>query len=89
MADKLLRHIPSGVIYIDQPAFSTRPDFEPYEPPAEGEVAADAVVDAAPAVKKKKTKAELAAEADKAVQDALAEAAAADEALSEQASRGL
>jgi hypothetical protein len=34
MADKLLRHIPTGVIHICQPAFEQRSDFEPYEPPA-------------------------------------------------------
>lgn len=31
MADKLLRHIPTGVIWVSQPAFEVRADFEPYE----------------------------------------------------------
>lgn len=51
MADKYLRHIPTGVIFIDQPAFSQRADFEPYDPPIEVqavEVAAPAKAPRAP-----------------------------------------
>jgi len=100
MSDKLLRHIPSGVIYISQPAFEVRPDFEPYDPDAA--LAPDETVEAAP-----KTKAQLRAEAKAAATAAaLAEAARLaeenptppadnalaadiDEALSADASRGL
>jgi len=32
MADKYLRHIPTGTIYIWQPAFAQRSDFEEYVP---------------------------------------------------------
>lgn len=32
MADKMLRHIPTGTIYIWQPAFAQRADFEEYVP---------------------------------------------------------
>ena len=28
MADRMLRHIPSGVLYVYQPAFAMRSDFE-------------------------------------------------------------
>lgn len=35
MADKLLRHKPTGVIFVSQPAFEQREDFEPYTPPEE------------------------------------------------------
>lgn len=28
MADRMLRHIPTGVLYVYQPVFATRPDFE-------------------------------------------------------------
>lgn len=28
MADRMLRHIPTGVLYVYQPQFATRPDFE-------------------------------------------------------------
>jgi hypothetical protein len=35
MADQLLRHKPTGVIFISQPAFEQRADFEPYTPPEE------------------------------------------------------
>jgi len=28
MADRLLRHIPSGVLYVYQPVYAQRPDFE-------------------------------------------------------------
>lgn len=46
MTDKLVRHIPTGVIWVSQPAWENRSDFEPYEP----EVVKEAP--AAPAVRK-------------------------------------
>ena len=106
MTDRLLRHIPSGVLWVYQPAFATRPDFEEVIDVPVVEVAdngtADATEAAAPTVgkKKKKSREELAAEAATAVAEAVAAAdapvaiaadltAEIDEALSEQASRGL
>jgi hypothetical protein len=34
-SDRLLRHIPSGIIYIWQEVFAGREDFEPYTVPVE------------------------------------------------------
>lgn len=56
MADKYLRHIPTGTIYIWQPAYAQRADFEEYVP----EPAPEPVVEAAP--KPKATRKKAAAE---------------------------
>ena len=71
MADRLLRHIPSGVLYVYQPVYAQRADFEEIF-----DVEAREIPDPAPkAARKVKPKAEV--------------AAVDDEALSEEASRGL
>lgn len=72
MTDKLVRHIPTGVIWVSQPAWEGRSDFEPYEP----EVAPEAAP-AAPAPRKPR--------ATKVVEPVIVP----DEALSQEASRGL
>jgi hypothetical protein len=77
MTEKLLRHIPTGVIWVSHPAWETRSDFEPYEPPVEV-AAADAPVPEAPR-KPRKPRAESVPEV----------VAVSDEALSQEASRGL
>ncbi|MFM6959556.1 MAG: hypothetical protein ACKOW0_00835 [Schleiferiaceae bacterium] len=55
MADKLLRHIPSGIVYIWQPEYAQRADFEEYEPELAAPVAApaEAAAPKARAVRKK------------------------------------
>lgn len=75
MTEKLLRHIPTGVIWVSQPAWETRSDFEPYEPPPVAEAAAEV---APPVEKPKKTRAPRPEPV-----------AVPDEALSQEASRGL
>lgn len=72
MTDKLVRHIPTGVIWVSQPAWEGRADFEPYEPEAVPEAAP-----VAPAPRKPR--------AAKVVEPVVVP----DEALSQEASRGL
>lgn len=78
MTDKLLRHIPTGVIWVSQPAWETRSDFEPYEPEVVPEE-----TPAAPTPRKPR--------AAKVVEPVIVpdEPVVPDEALSQEASRGL
>lgn len=86
MADKLLRHIPTGTLYIWQPAFAQRADFEDYVPEPEPVVEAPAATDA-PKAKSSRKKAEVAPEP---AEKYTPEPAFVDEAaLSADASRGL
>ena len=86
MADKMLRHIPTGTLYIWQPAFAQRADFEDYVPEPEPVVEAPAAV-AAPKAKTSRKKAEVAPEP---AEKYTPEPAFVDEAaLSADASRGL
>jgi hypothetical protein len=90
MADKMLRHIPTGTLYIWQPAFAQRADFEDYVPEPEPVVEAPAVVDApAPKAKTSRKKAEAAPEPEPVVKYAPEPAFVDEAALSADASRGL
>lgn len=58
MADKMLRHIPTGVLYIWQPSFAQRADFEDVVPEPEPivEPVADAGTKASKSSRKKADK---------------------------------
>lgn len=58
MADKYLRHIPTGTIYIWQAAYAQRADFEDYVP----EPVAEPVVEETPKAKTKVTRKKAAVE---------------------------
>jgi len=55
MADKYLRHIPTGTIYIWQPAYAQRADFEEYVPEPAPAPAPDPEVAAEPVAVKPRT----------------------------------
>ena len=88
MADKMLRHIPTGTLYIWQPVFAQRADFEDYVPEPEPVVEPEATTDTpAPKAKTSRKKAEVAPEP---AEKYTPEPAFVDEAaLSADASRGL
>lgn len=73
MAQKMLRHKPSGILYVWQEAFAFRDDFEEVVEPTAEEIASPAAI---PATKIRKTRKAEPAKVD-------------DEALSEDASRNL
>lgn len=79
MADKYLRHIPSGTIYIWQPAYAQRDDFEDYVPEPEP------VVEEAPKPKTSRKKAAAAPAPEPTPEPVLVD----EDALSADASRNL
>lgn len=58
MPDLYLRHVPTGIVYISQPAFSQRPDFVPCNLDGSDVVDVDAVEVPAPARSRRKLVAE-------------------------------
>lgn len=53
MSQKMLRHIPSGTLYVWQEVFAFRPDFEEVVEPTPAEVAEPVTI---PAAKVRKTR---------------------------------
>jgi hypothetical protein len=87
MADKMLRHIPTGTLYVWQPAFAQRPDFEEV---VEEPVAEEPALGAEPVETKQTRRAKKTAQAE-VVAPAVEEPAPLfdDSSLSADASRGL
>jgi hypothetical protein len=87
MADKMLRHIPTGTLYIWQPSFAQRPDFEDV---VEEPVAEEPALVAEPVEPKQTRRSKKTAQAE-VVAPAVEEPAPLfdDSSLSADASRGL
>jgi hypothetical protein len=89
MADKMLRHIPTGTLYIWQPVFAQRADFEDYVPEPEPVVEAPAADAAAPKAKTSRKKADATPEPEPEAKYTPEPAFVDEAALSADASRGL